>query len=254
MFTIIWKILTNERGIFSSLFGGGSKPKPSPLEKAGAEALREQVAQSKKRFEQEQFFFPLQRAAGERQESIASGIHPSLLRTILGPGVFQTDLPAFERDPLERQFTQARANFMNLIPGRGGAQIAGLTGLERDRAANVGLATGLARQRGPERAMPFIRQAFGAPPSFAGGDVTGAASALGGIGANVAGRHAAQQSALGQGIGGLLGTMLGGIGGGGGGLLGSLGGLLGLGGGPTSPGNIGGILDAVDSIIGFPRR
>ena len=116
--------------------GGGVKTVIGPLEKQQAESLR------------------------ELEETVARPIRqtvmPGALQTLGGPGVFQTDLPGAERDVIEQQFRQARNATLSGSGARGGQLRQSLVGLERGRAADIGMATNQARQRGVERALGII--------------------------------------------------------------------------------------------------
>jgi len=119
-----------------SLFGGGGSklktPGPGPLELAETARL------------------------GDIERTLGLPFRRALtpaIATIGGPGVFQTELPAADREALESQFTQARRNVLETAPARGGLKASLLSRLESDRAGDIASAVSGAKQRGIERAL-----------------------------------------------------------------------------------------------------
>lgn len=84
---------------------------------------------------------------------------PQALQTLGGPGVYQTTLPANDRQTIEGQYSQARNQVLN-SGTRGGQLQSRLAGLSRDRATAVSGATIDARQRGIERALGLVPSAI----------------------------------------------------------------------------------------------
>lgn len=138
---------------------------------------------------------------------IRNVVVPQALETLSGPGVFQTSLPAGDREAIESQFKQAQTGIMN-TGVRGGQLQSRLADLQRDRAGAVSGATIDAGQRGVERAMGLIPSAI---PNA--GQQMSSRSALGQSEQNrlnqQAQMQAQAQNAKGQGIGGLAGAGLG---------------------------------------------
>mgnify|MGYP001583872793 FL=1 len=77
------------------------------------------------------------------------------LETLGGPGLFQTTLPAKDREAIESQYKQAQTNIMN-TGTRGGQLRSQLATLDRNRAGAVSGATIDASQRGIERALGLV--------------------------------------------------------------------------------------------------
>jgi len=127
-------------------------------------------------------------------------ITPSVLSTIGGPGVFQTELPGIDRSALEQQFQQARSNILETSPARGGQLQGALGNLERGRAFDIGSAINQGRQRGIERALGLTSSFLPGAGQF--GQAVGNEQAR--RMAQFQAQNAAQQQA-GSGIGGLLG-------------------------------------------------
>lgn len=173
--------------------GGGkgsssAKLKPGPLENVQADILRQVESSLGQPFRQ--------------------AITPGVLRTIGGPGVFQTDLPAVDRDVIESQFQQARSGLLSNIPARGGQLQQQLVNLEAARAGDVSGAINQAGQRGIERALSLT------PTFLPGAQQLG--SAVQGEQARRLAQFQAQQQASaskGGGLGQLIGGGLGALGG-----------------------------------------
>jgi len=92
-------------------------------------------------------------------QPIRNVVVPQALQTLGGPGVFQTSLPAMDRQAIEGQFKQAQNNLMN-SGVRGGMLGSNLADLNRDRAGAVSAATSNASQRGIERALGMVPAAM----------------------------------------------------------------------------------------------
>lgn len=131
-------------------------------------------------------------------------IMPSALETLGGPGVYQTTLPASNREAIEAQFKQAQNSIMN-SGTRGGQLQSRMADLARDRAATVSGATNQAKQVGIERALGLVPAAI---PSAQSRLATGAQ-----IGSTEQNRlnsqaqmEAQNQAGKGQGAASLVGT------------------------------------------------
>jgi hypothetical protein len=92
-------------------------------------------------------------------QPIRNTVVPQAIQTLGGPGVFQTSLPAMDRQAIEGQFAQARKNIMN-AGTRSGLMSSQLANLNRDRAGAVSAATSNASQRGIERALGMVPAAM----------------------------------------------------------------------------------------------
>lgn len=169
--------------------GKGSSPKvkPSPSDQAAAKQITDI---------ENQFGTPIRQA-----------ITPSVLQTLGGPGVFQTELPGVNRDTIEKQFAQAKSSIMNDAPVRGGQLAHSLVDLNTNRAFSVADATNQQRQLGIQRALGLV------PAALPGADAQ--MNTLANIGRNEtqanmqnAQQQAASQQAKGQGMGQLAGTAL----------------------------------------------
>lgn len=171
--------------------GGGKDGSPSipnsPSDKAQAKILTE-----------------LEKTVGV---PIRNVVMPQALQTLGGPGVFQTELPATDRQAIEDQFSQAKNSILN-SGTRGGQLNAQLANNARDRATAVSGATIDARQRGIERALGLVPSAIPNAATQMNARSQSASTEQARLNAN-AQMEAQQQAAKGQGIGGLLGTGLG---------------------------------------------
>lgn len=166
---------------------GGPKIKESPADKAQAAYLQN-----------------LEATVGQ---PIRNTIMPQALRTLGGPGVFDTTLPAADRQVIEDQFKQAQKNTMN-TGVRGGQLYSQMAQNNRDRATAVAGATTQAKNQGIERSLGLVPTAF---PT-----ATAQLGAQQGIGGHQTTRNLTQaqldaqaQQQKGQSMGGLLGMFSG---------------------------------------------
>lgn len=137
-------------------------------------------------------------------QPIRDVVMPQVLSTLAGPGVFQTTLPAADRQAIEDQFKQAEGNIY-ATGQRGGQLNQQLTDLNSARAGSVAEATANAKQLGIERALGLV------PAGIPNASTTmSAMSALGNSEQsrlNAEAQMAAQQDAAkGSGMGSLAGA------------------------------------------------
>lgn len=163
--------------------GGSPSIKPSPLDKEQAAILKN-----------------LEATVGVPIRNI---VVPQAMQTLGGPGVFQTSLPAPDREAIEGQYKQAQNQIMN-TGTRGGQLQSRLADLSRDRASDVAGATNQARQLGIERSLGMVNSAL---PNYGQQLSARSAAAQNDTERRLANAkmQASNQSAMGSGLGGLLG-------------------------------------------------